>query len=143
MKLIAGDADIERFQAVVAELKLRFRMAPELGSSSLAPTGEPYQVVSSHGLGEQGWDKLRFTAARPAIEAWRKHLMAYAAGKRGVVYWRMLPTLESESVKADRSDLVCKVYSRLLISDLARHQHRDAALGWAVQTQDAHRCRGR
>ena len=121
----------------------------EIGTGATAPTGEPYVSLVSGGIKAEG-ERLPayFSTPERAIVAWYDSALRYAQ-HGNVLYWRELPSLESQQyapVDADGefakdTDLrkmmtitVYTVYSRLLVSDKpiiqpARIEHEYAELG--------------
>ncbi len=102
----------------IAGLEARFK-AGAPGRSAVAPTGELYVAVTSHG---QQDDR--------GIVRWLG--LRYAAGKRGTLYWRIVPEIDSD-VHGFR------IYSRLLISNKWHRPKADAAAARAIRLSERNR----
>jgi len=101
--------------------------------SGKAPTGEHYVTICSGGVKAEGEFPLAYCLdQQTAIRLWRDAIMAYAADKRGTLYWREEPMIEPDDldfnslpegmspthpVLFQRPFRFFIVYSRLLISD--------------------------
>ena len=97
-----------------AELESRFIVA-DVGNNYWAATGEPYVVIVSGGIKEEGCPVVCLCSSEAhAIRLWRDAVNEYAKEKSGVLYWRTPPQLERRKIARD---FFYVVYSRLLISD--------------------------
>jgi hypothetical protein len=118
----------------------QFTVWPEIGDKAIAPTGERYVEVCSGGYKREGERTLALAASEEVaiellVHAWGQ----YAKDKRGTLYWRILPEIDSQVYWRDGfldynperatpkqldqereilfRNVFWKAYSRLLISD--------------------------
>jgi hypothetical protein len=118
----------------------QFTVWPEHGDNAIAPTGERYVEVCSGGYkGEAEHTLALGTSEEAAIDLLVYGWSKYAKDKRGTLYWRILPEVDSQvywrdgfldynperATPAQRDqereimfrNVFWKAYSRLLISD--------------------------
>jgi hypothetical protein len=109
-----------------------FDLGP-IGHTWIAPTGEPYVVICSGGMKEEGQHTPALcSSAELAVKLWFEAAMEYARSiavlGRYTLYWRIVPELNNYSIlpatsaewsKEQRDAMISTVwmvYSRLLIS---------------------------
>ncbi len=100
------------------EIEQRFRVHPEVGSSYMSPTDEPYVTIGVPlktgwpitGVLTEGEERMVYDGEKAAYIAARAAFEVYANYRSGVLYWRQPPLLEWFG---DR----CVIYMRCLISD--------------------------
>lgn len=106
----------------VQSLKPTCEQAFQLGeptSTYLSATGEPYVTIASGGIVEEG-EVLPALCSSPelACRLWLKAFEDYAKDKRGKLYWRVEPVLDTVIAGSGiAADTRYVVYARLLISD--------------------------
>ena len=104
----------KKLEEASAELESRFIVAL-VGNNYQAATGEPYVVIVSGGVKEEGCPVVCWCSSEDhAIRLWRDAINEYAKEKSGVLYWRTPPQLDRRKIARDYFYVV---YSRLLISD--------------------------
>lgn len=102
--------DYKSLRDLVKDLESRFPVGQPT-SSSRSVTGEPYVTVVSGGIKEEGMDyPLVCSSEEAAIRHFKDAINAYAADKKGAIYWRQRPF--PKNIKG-----YFTVYSRVLISD--------------------------
>lgn len=62
---------------------------------SFCQTGEPYDILCSEGVKREGVPAIRFPTPAAAWSAYHEAFRRYVAGKKGTLYWRHRPVLES------------------------------------------------
>jgi hypothetical protein len=95
----------------------------EQGDYAFAPTGEPYITFCCGGPKAEGErSTVLCTTGIAAVRYWMAELEKYAAGRKGVLYWRERPLVEFAKVKysavPENEFTIWSVYGRLLISEL-------------------------
>jgi hypothetical protein len=131
MTISPAPDSLAELSKVQQEIELIFPPFPIGGNYRQAPTGEEYVVIMNGGIKEEGRNIpcLAWTE-QDSIRLWKEAVLQYAAGKTGVLYWREKPELagtemfwEGYDAKTNRvekygaSNVMWRVYSRLLISD--------------------------
>lgn len=110
------------FAAIILMVLKRYKIDlwPEQGNFSQAPTGEPYIVVCSQGIKEEGGMVEYYSAQTTAVNAWiaRFGELLRHAMPESLLYWRRMPKLVEHD---DRFF----VYSRFLISNSPQIQSAD------------------
>lgn len=104
---------------------------------SVCQTGEPYEVISSHGVYRDTPSRLTVCGSEDAaIVQWFNHFMRYGLQKRGTLYWRSRPEITFE--KGEKGSQVYKVYSRLIITSApVRFDDMKAYDRWAKKQKAA------
>jgi hypothetical protein len=104
----------EALDRIRKDLDLKFKVYPIYGNRALSPTNEPYmEFVGREWTLQEGDPRQRvslYDSPEAAVLGLEYVIDKYTSGKKGRLYWRVLPEINEWKGK-------WKFYARFLISD--------------------------